>query len=85
MIKYKELSRYAFTGYDCNKSWKLDRREIYFSLKNILKGSLDKQQIACLTDFLMRQGSYDDDDDDDVLKGEFNISRVKKCFSDFWI
>ncbi len=67
----KEYARFAaqslvagstFMKYDSNESDALDRREIYKYLMEIFSGDkeeakiLDRQQVACLTDFLMRHG-----------------------------
>ena len=67
----KEYARFAaqslvagstFMKYDSNKSNALDRKEIYKYLNEIFSGEredarvLNRQEVACLTDFLLRHG-----------------------------
>lgn len=59
------VAAYAFVGYDTNRSGKMDRKEIYKTLKTVLRDKLDDEKLACLTDFVMRQG----DKDDTTIKG----------------
>ena len=51
----------TFLSFDKNKSGTLDRREIYASLTEVLKDTLEAPKIASLTDFLMRHSEKDAD------------------------
>eukprot|EP00210_Caulerpa_lentillifera_P001267 g1223.t1 len=94
----------AFKNYDKNKSGTLDRTEIYRYLKDIFSREksngedeeTDDQQslihddkIACLTDFLMRQGEQDTqvskgrlDEERDVIVSTINIAEWIDIFTE---
>lgn len=63
------VAGYAFMRYDSNDSWKLDRTEIYRTLKKLLGKRLKDEKLAALADFMMRQS----EEDDDVMKGKFKL------------
>ncbi|GMH40927.1 hypothetical protein BSKO_08831 [Bryopsis sp. KO-2023] len=63
------VAGYAFMGYDENNSFRLDRKEIFKTLKTILGQRLPEDKLAALADFVMRQG----EEDVKVSKGAFRL------------
>lgn len=66
------VAGYAFMGYDENNSFRLDRKEVFKTLKLILGQRLPEDKLAALADFVMRQGEHDTS----VSKGAFRLDQV---------
>lgn len=67
-------------GYDENNSFKLDRKEVFKTLKLILGQRLPEDKLAALADFVMRQG----EEDSKVSKGAFRLDKVLSLLFSTW-
>lgn len=70
------IYRTSFKNIDKNNSGQLSRKEVFASLHAVFQKKLQDVDIACLTDFMMRQG---EDEDQNVRKGQIIISRDVRC------